>query len=270
MLHNLVFLNRNFSNYLVLESVIIETIHNTWNWNTINLFKLRFLDLVLIISIFFTFMPFVLCSSCLAALSLHPAIYALIVLGYPLEVSWRWRRQWAKPIRGQQVSTVREREREREREGQGDGSAGHLLHVANHHKLPLPCHYCFNFPLLTNQLCFSWKLSGWSACSRLGAQEIFSAFMHALLCSNSCIFKESPRRSWKHQFNGRVVERTWKGSGGKFEKRAWNSQFSGGMGKRAWNSQFSGGMGKRAWNSQFSGGMGKRAWVRSFSGGLGK
>ena len=92
-------------------------------------------------------------------------------------------------------------------------------------------------------------------------------------CFNSCIFnffKESPRRSWKHQFNGRVVERTWIGSGGKFEKRARNSQFSGGMGKRAWNSQFSGGMGKRAWNSQFSGGMGKRAWVRSFSGGLGK
>ena len=40
-------------------------------------------------------------------------------------------------------------------------------------------------------------------------------------CFNSCIFnffKESPRRSWKHQFNGRVVERTWIGSGGKFEK----------------------------------------------------
>merc|ERR1712192_91322 len=58
---------------------------------------------------------------------------------------------------------------------------------------------------------------------------------------------ESLRRSWKHQFNGRVGERTWDGSGGTFGKRAWNSQFSGGMGKRAWNSQFSGGMGKRAW-----------------------
>merc|ERR1712037_238312 len=81
---------------------------------------------------------------------------------------------------------------------------------------------------------------------------------------------ESTKRPWNHQFNGRVGEWTWNGSAGKFRKRAWNSQFSGGMGKRAWNSQFNGGMGKRAWNSQFSGGMGKRAWVRSFSGGLGK
>jgi hypothetical protein len=35
----------------------------------------------------------------------------------------------------------------------------------------------------------------------------------------------------------------------RYEKRAWNSGFAGGMGKRAWNSGFAGGMGKRAWNS---------------------
>jgi len=49
-------------------------------------------------------------------------------------------------------------------------------------------------------------------------------------------------------------------------KRAWNSQFNGGMGKRGWNSQFSGGMGKRGWNSGFNGGMGKRGWNSGFSG----
>merc|ERR1711909_234588 len=53
-------------------------------------------------------------------------------------------------------------------------------------------------------------------------------------------------------------------------KRAWNSQFNGGMGKRAWTSNFSGGMGKRAWNSNFSGGLGKRNWNSGFTGGMGK
>merc|ERR1712179_861882 len=53
-------------------------------------------------------------------------------------------------------------------------------------------------------------------------------------------------------------------------KRAWNSQFNGGMGKRAWTSNFSGGMGKRAWNSNFSGGLGRRNWNSGFTGGMGK
>merc|ERR1711962_57671 len=47
-------------------------------------------------------------------------------------------------------------------------------------------------------------------------------------------------------------------------KRAWNSNFNGGIGKRSWNNRFTGGIGKRAaskraWNSHFSGGLGKRA-----------
>jgi len=86
------------------------------------------------------------------------------------------------------------------------------------------------------------------------------------------LYPELPgKRAWASNFSGGMGKRAWNSqfSGG-IGKRAWNSNFSGGMGKRAWNSGFAGGVGKRAWNSNFSGGMGKRAWTSNFSGGMGK
>jgi len=79
------------------------------------------------------------------------------------------------------------------------------------------------------------------------------------------------KRAWNSQFSGGIGKRAWNSNfSGGMGKRAWNSGFAGGVGKRAWNSNFSGGMGKRAWNSNFSGGMGKRAWNSGFAGGVGK
>jgi len=81
---------------------------------------------------------------------------------------------------------------------------------------------------------------------------------------------ELAKRAWNSNFGGGMGKRAWNSNfSGGMGKRAWNSNFSGGVGKRAWNSEFSGGMGKRAWNSNFSGGLGKRAW-NEFSGGIGK
>lgn len=86
------------------------------------------------------------------------------------------------------------------------------------------------------------------------------------------LYPELPsKRAWASNFSGGMGKRAWNSQfGGGIGKRAWNSNFSGGMGKRAWNSGFAGGVGKRAWNSNFSGGMGKRAWTSNFSGGMGK
>merc|ERR1712127_660616 len=70
--------------------------------------------------------------------------------------------------------------------------------------------------------------------------------------------EEVVKRAWNSQFSS--------GMG----KRAWTSGFNGGMGKRANNNYFSGGLAKRAWNSGFSSGMGKRSWTSGFTGGMGK
>ena len=148
------------------------------------------------------------------------------------------------------MSQTNQRAKERVRESNRDGTDGRLLQPAPRHHCPLPLHHLLHLPrhlllplpLLPNHLCNRGKQSG---SPRLGAQYMLSAFM---LVSNLrfffLFFKESTKRPWNHQFNGRVGEWTWNGSAGKFRKRAWNSQFSGGMGKRAWVRSFSGGLGK--------------------------
>jgi len=100
----------------------------------------------------------------------------------------------------------------------------------------------------------------------MGASDYYDDYSGDILKDEDLV-----KRAWNSQFNGGMGKRAWNSQfNGGMGKRAWNSQFNGGMGKRAWTSNFSGGMGKRAWNSNFSGGLGKRNWNSGFTGGMGK